>query len=154
MFDTGSECGKVSLKSSEELNQRDTEMNKYALIEYYNSLENKEINQLVAEAEGMNCVHERDGFICYQMNHGGSMKFDPCNTPNDAFPIMLKYEIAISPYSLSKDLPYYDKYKDMWFAMKDKDWYIDDKNPLRAAMIIFLMMKEAEKESVEAQETP
>ena len=104
-------------------------MNKYALIEYYNSLENKEINQLVAEAEGMNCVHERDGFICYQMNHGGSMKFDPCNTPNDAFPIMLKYEIAISPYSLSKDLPYYDKYKDMWFAMKDKDWYIDDKNP-------------------------
>lgn len=77
---------------------------------------------------------------------------DYCNNPNDAFPIMLKHEIAISPYGFGKEFPNYEEYKDMWFAMKDKDWYIDDKNPLRAAMIIFLMMKEAEKESVEAQE--
>lgn len=129
-----------------------TKMNKYALIEHYNSLEYKEINRLVAEAEGMRLVHERDGFICYQMNYGGSMKFDPCNIPNDAFPIMLKYEIAISPYSLDKDSPEYEEYKDMWFAMKDVELSVDNKNPLRAAMTLVLLMKEAEKESIGTQE--
>ena len=60
--------------------------------------------------------------------------------------------IYIKDYQKNWAWVHTDAIFDLWFAMKDKDWYIDDKNPLRAAMIIFLMMKESEKESVEAQE--
>lgn len=110
--------------------KKETIMNKYEQMSDF------EINKAVEKATGMYCEDYNGNYI---------PTLDTCNNPSDAFPIILKYEIAISPYSISEDSPNCEKYKDMWFAMKDKDWYIDDKNPLRAAMIIFLMIKETEK---------
>lgn len=60
--------------------------------------------------------------------------FDPCNNPADAMPIVIENRIAICPI-FSSD----------WCATSDCDAYrVINKNPLRAAMEVFLMMKEAE----------
>lgn len=77
-------------------------------------------------------------------------KFDPCNNPADAMPIIIENKITVA----------YDKLYETWCAhvgsvMGDGDWdysiepainYCDD-NYYRAAMICFLMMKDAENES-------
>jgi len=128
----------------------------------YEQMSDFEINRAVTKICCPDSYEVKDGYVSVIREGTGGFynlityhcEVDYCNNPSDAFPIILKNEIAISPYSLSEDSPNCEEYKDMWCAMKDKDWYVDDKNPLRAAMIIFLMMKESEKESVEAQETP
>ncbi|RRN93830.1 DUF2591 domain-containing protein [Morganella morganii] len=62
--------------------------------------------------------------------------FDPCNNPSDAMPIINEYGISLM-------------YKEREFqvATNDGNYYCCMSNPLKAAMIIFLMMKEAENES-------
>ncbi|SPX93068.1 Protein of uncharacterised function (DUF2591) [Morganella morganii] len=66
-----------------------------------------------------------------------SVFFDPCNNPADAMPIVIESRIAICPI-FSSD----------WCATSDCDAYrVINKNPLRAAMEVFLMMKDAENES-------
>ena len=72
----------------------------------------------------------KHGCIVYSEN------FDPCNNPADAMPIVFKSRIAICPI-FSSD----------WCATSDCDAYrVINKNPLRAAMEVFLMMKDAENE--------
>lgn len=66
--------------------------------------------------------------------------FNPCNNPSDAWPIILSNLIALKPVKL-----YVGGYR--WFASKgDGDFGLKfaDDNPLRAAMIVYLMMKESE----------
>jgi len=68
--------------------------------------------------------------------------FDPCNNPADAWPIILENKITIF---WDGGIP----------VAKTIDGYLGktpicnnvhvDRNPLRAAMIVFLMMKDAEK---------
>ncbi len=70
-------------------------------------------------------------------------EFDPCNNWADAGPIMLENGIGISKYDLDED----DPLNGYWFSghdSLDSELWIDDKNPLRAAMICFLKMKDAE----------
>lgn len=87
-------------------------------------------------------------------NYGGFIskkgwKFDPCNNPADAMPIIIENKITVA----------YDKLYETWCAhvgsvMSDGDWYYSiepainycDDNYYRAAMICFLMMKDAENE--------
>lgn len=58
--------------------------------------------------------------------------FNPCNNPADAWPIIVENRIRINPILYTK-----------WMA---EDYLEDvsscDENPLRAAMIVFLMMQE------------
>lgn len=62
-------------------------------------------------------------------------RFDPCNNPADAWPIILSNKIGINPGTSS----------DKWAAHYcNWDIAIADANPLRAAMVVFLMMKEGE----------
>lgn len=66
--------------------------------------------------------------------------FDPCNNPEDAWPIIVERKINIEwhEWKNSKWMP---------FALNNataKSCY--DANPLRAAMIVFLMMKESEND--------
>lgn len=66
--------------------------------------------------------------------------FDPCNNPADAWPIIIEKEISLisrcansewkAQLHLGKD-DIFDSYASCW-----------DKNPLRAAMIVFLMSRE------------
>tara|TARA_R100000951_G_scaffold27557_2_gene23466 strand:- start:741 stop:1070 length:330 start_codon:yes stop_codon:yes gene_type:complete len=75
--------------------------------------------------------------------HGGRMSF--CSNPNDAWPIIVDNEI-----SLIKDIE-----SNFWSARSDAverpyesmdcGFEFDSKKPLRAAMIVFLMMKDSEQ---------
>lgn len=64
---------------------------------------------------------------------------DFCNNPNDAWPIIVENNIAISPNIV------FDKEKiEGWESWSTFCNYVD-KNPLRAAMICFLKMKDNEQ---------
>lgn len=64
--------------------------------------------------------------------------FDPCNNPSDAWPIITANKISI--YAMSeKDC------RGHWGAeafYPNKSYHFND-NPLRAAMVVFLMMQES-----------
>lgn len=60
-------------------------------------------------------------------------KYDYCNNPSDAWPIIVENRISLSAY---------DNKNEGWFATTDTSFFIDHDNPLRAAMIVFLMMNE------------
>ena len=66
--------------------------------------------------------------------HYPSQWVDYCNNPADAWPIIMANRIALYPASAG----------DKW-AAHYSNWDIAhaDKNPLRAAMIVFLMMQES-----------
>lgn len=63
---------------------------------------------------------------------------DYCNNPSDAWPIIAENKINIDFRDSLKAGP-------MAKLSRDNGIYAVDKNPLRAAMIVFLMMKGAEK---------
>ena len=69
--------------------------------------------------------------------------YDPCNNPADAWPIIVANKISIL----------IDETVDYWSSALVHDFCdtdafshgTSDNNPLRAAMIVFLMMKDAER---------
>lgn len=106
----------------------------------YSDLSDFEINKLVAESLG------RFEFVSDHNIEGGSAvlcdslrtcdEYDFCNNPSDAWPIIVENEIGLNPQSMSS----------LWLADvngESKHGYSKmDKNPLRAAMIVYLMRKE------------
>lgn len=70
-------------------------------------------------------------------------RFDPCNNPSDAWTIIVDNKISLNPrcandewkaqVRIGKD-DIFDNYASCW-----------DRNPLRSAMIVYLMMKEVEE---------
>lgn len=70
--------------------------------------------------------------------------FDPCNNPADAWPIIFRERITLTPKVMGYE----------WDAISpvilndDIEHLHTDKNPLRAAMIVFLMMKDRESSHV------
>ena len=61
--------------------------------------------------------------------------FDPCNNPEDAWPIIIEHHISLECYTN----------EDRWLvSSRDMEQHIH-KNPLRAAMIVYLMMVEQSK---------
>lgn len=63
--------------------------------------------------------------------------YDPCNNPADAWPIILENKINIDHRSGFKN--------PMAKSCTDNSLYATHHNVLRAAMTVFLMMKDAEK---------
>ena len=61
---------------------------------------------------------------------------DYCNNPSDAWPIIDSERIGVYPSEGPEFMP--------WIAAKNAI-SVTDKNPLRAAMIVYLMMKDEEK---------
>lgn len=59
-------------------------------------------------------------------------QFNPCNKPSDAWPIIIDNYIVIEPRKNKTSLAY-----------TKSDAPYEDENPLRAAMIVFLMMNES-----------
>ena len=105
----------------------------------YSDLNDFEINKLVAESRGMvvdggylSISAASAGFT----GNGDLRPFDPCNNPSDAWPIIVENRISVLPW-----------YKPLWHSYSpDTKIRHPDKNPLRAAMIVYLMMKDAENE--------
>ena len=102
----------------------------------YDKMSDFDINKRVAEAiggfpdsnffEAHEVVFKSRGRFQYTC-------FDPCNNPADAWPIIVDSRIGIVPGTTN----------DKW-AAHHGDWDIcmADENPLRAAMVVFLMMQE------------
>lgn len=81
-----------------------------------------------------------DGFFFFD-NGNVKCKFDPCNNPADAWPIIIENHIAVVPYQHT--LP------QAWptaFGLVSK-FTTEDRKPLRAAMITFLKMQESKNAS-------
>lgn len=92
----------------------------------YTKLYDFEINEKVAEKLELNF---KDGII---VKNGEWFKFNPCNNPADAMPIIIENGIAFMP---SKTL-------NSCYCVKG-DYSSINKSLYRAAMEVFLMMKDA-----------
>ena len=99
----------------------------------YASMSDQQINREVQKLTGMGCMSGNGVLI---ISDGRWRKFDPCNNPADAWPIITGSMISIRPVGNDGQL---------WEASGMDGMKADyDKNPLRSAMIVFLMMKESE----------
>ena len=108
-------------------------MNKYTEISDF------EINKAVFHKAKIKHKYFRflpNGVITYNIK-GKYQVFDPCNNPADAMPIIIENGIAFMP---SKAL-------DSCYCVKG-DYSSTNKSLYRAAMEVFLMMKDAENEKV------
>ena len=116
----------------------------------YNEMSNFEINKLVAMTiEGLdfdiagNAKYAVDCFIksldgesvnvLWSGNNEYSL-FNPCNNPADMWPLIVENNIWIQP----------DMVGDGYWHSHVEDFWAKDKNPLRAAAIVYLMIKDAE----------
>lgn len=113
----------------------------------YSKMSDFDISKMVLIALGYKPAYEDESCISFlssnerkDVGDGGvkRFKFDPCNNPADAWPIIAENKINIDFRDSLKAGP-------MAKMSRDNGIYAVDKNPLRAAMIAFLMMKGAEK---------
>ncbi len=106
----------------------------------YSKIPDYEINARVGESLGMTAHFiEHDGRVKFRDEKGRIQGTkDYCNNPSDAWPIIAENKINIDFRDSLKAGP-------MAKLSRGNGIYAVDKNPLRAAMIVFLMMKDAEK---------
>lgn len=122
----------------------------------YTGLSDFEINRLIARLnDGIRINDERTAIDCYIRSQSsptsvrvcdgdiGYLTFDFCNNPADAMPIIIGNLI-----SLMADMSE-DRGSAWWCASDIKNGITSryKSNPLRAAMEVFLMMKDAENEN-------
>lgn len=116
----------------------------------YSKMSDFEINKCVAKIYG--------GFALTLAVHneppsGKSFdpgRFDPCNNPADAWPIIAEKEISIEHVIIkwrASSLVYDKKYESGFFIFRSESDVgdISSRGALRAAMIVFLMMQEDKK---------
>lgn len=113
----------------------------------YSKMSDFEINKAVAIQLGMKPFCETTGwqgltsepYVDAIVRGAGRMgAFNPCNNPSDAWPIIVDSRIGIRK----------QKSNGLWVATQEGGNYPKyDDNPLRAAMIVYLMMKESENEN-------
>ncbi|MEY1636223.1 phage protein NinX family protein [Morganella morganii] len=112
-----------------------------------------EINKDVAVIiNGTDAVVEKFGRIYINDEDRSAMvSFSPCNNPYDAMPIIIENGISL----IKEDDHYIAASTDVGIEgyigapelmLYGLGWLSKDKNPYRAAMEVFLMMKEAENE--------
>lgn len=122
----------------------------------YSKLSDFEINKLVAIATG----HKQFNSLGWQGLPEGNFSavivrgprkiggFDPCNEPADAWPIVVENKISLvwiaetSRWCASHGG---NAEREYWGWDECPDVYHESINPLRAAMIVFLMMQESDQ---------
>ena len=104
----------------------------------YENISDFEIAKAVLKIKGIEC--KISGGMCFTKHvRNVFVKFDPCNKPNDAWPIIV--ENGISLKFMDAKIKYYEAHG-LNKNTSDEDWHSIHPNPLRAAMICFLKMKE------------
>lgn len=87
----------------------------------------------------------KDDFVRITTQMGREQKIDFCHNPEQAWPIIAENIIAVYPQVThpggTGDLEHTGK----WIAESLSQITVDDNNPLRAAMIVFLKMKEGQE---------
>lgn len=105
----------------------------------YTELSDFEINKRVFVAAKIE--HEDTNLHSNKVFYGDGanwIEFNPCNNPTDAMPIV--FENSISLVSDWNEVGVWGAANQPWYSSEDK-------NPLRAAMEVYLMIKDAENES-------
>lgn len=110
----------------------------------YSKLGDWEVNQKIAKLlypdHNVMCYpHDADGkSVGVELHKGGNLEwFDYCNTVKDSWPIITGNNIAVIPYRHTLPCAWPTA-----FGVTSK-FTTEDKNPLRAAMIVFLMLHDA-----------
>lgn len=107
----------------------------------YEEMSNLEINRLVADRVGGYLGDTGDwmsnGVKCKDCDGFGYYEQDYCDNPNDAWPIIVSNKISTNHVKDNTWLAIYADHLDIFKTL--------DENPLRAAMICFLEMKDSEK---------
>lgn len=120
----------------------------------YSQLSDQEINAMVGKIvskDGLSIIASDGNAVIHEYADCGEFKgiclgwkvFDPCNNPAEAWPIIVGYDISLNSYGSA------------WEASFEHDAPIgafgtdeivtsgyEHRNPLRAAMIAFLMKRE------------
>lgn len=99
----------------------------------YTELSDFEINEKVAERLFLKFTNNWSVILV------DGESFDPCSNPSDAMPIALDNGISLTAPMLS-----YGEWKASCF----RKYYARNINPYRAAMEVYLLMKDAENEKV------
>ena len=108
----------------------------------YEEISDLQINLLVAKAIGVDAA-ENSGVVFGAVKHEGDNVVsvmgvvDYCNNPSDAWPIIVANKIWVQPDMIGDGF-WHCYYCESEFSSKHK-------KPLRAAMIVFLMMQEQSK---------
>lgn len=100
----------------------------------HTELSDFEVNKKVAEKLGLAYEVTRYGVVTRMSNKEQWREFNPCNNPTDAMPIIIENKLTLSPR--------YDSDKWISESLFYHDIYSVNKNPLRAAMEVFLMMND------------
>ncbi|AUR99500.1 NinX [Vibrio phage 1.266.O._10N.286.52.F9] len=111
----------------------------------YEEMSDFEINKKVAMELGVTCfVRSLIDENAVMVDKGGRVQFDPCNNPSDAWPIIANNKIALTPVGQLAWLSYgWAKWTFNHGFSPRKE--VIGQSPLRAAMICFLKLKDAEK---------
>lgn len=114
----------------------------------YSAMSDDEIASDVLLALGYKMVAEGYSYGIFLSDNGrkdtgskasSEFKFDPCNNPADAWPIIVEGGIGVMPFK--------SDHARAWDSSRGLagDRICHHANPLRAAMTVYLMMKDAEK---------
>ncbi|NBM78944.1 DUF2591 domain-containing protein [Proteus sp. G2659] len=99
----------------------------------YNKYTDLQINELVATRLKKKCLLTEESVLAYM--DSGYRTFDPCNNPSDAMPIIIENEISMIKSSGG------------WMCCHGSVGQVEHKNLYRGAMELFLLMKDAERET-------
>ena len=102
----------------------------------YSKMSDFEINKAVSTALGIDvsgATEENNIMYGYVP--------DICNNPSDAWPVILESRISLRPDDMYEEAPH----SGYWRADNEAGNHCHHENPLRAAMIVYLMMKDGER---------
>ena len=108
----------------------------------YNDLTDFEINSRAAERQGVGPLDDVRVSDCGGLLFSNYKVYNPCKNPQDAFPIIFENRIEIHPRDIRVSR---NKYIKGWGAVPEScsrnyEIFSEGENPLRAAMIVYLMM--------------
>lgn len=99
----------------------------------YNKYTDLQINELVATRLKKKCLLTEESVLAYM--DSGYRTFDPCNNPTDAMPIIIENKISMIKSSGG------------WMCCHGSVGQVERESLYRGAMELFLMMKDAERET-------
>jgi hypothetical protein len=104
----------------------------------YEELSDFEINKLVAKlSKTPNDFYVGERSVDRHCENGRTLKiirrYDPCNNPSDAWPIIVESEMHVIPG------------EEWMVTVGGGEILSEHKNPLRAAMIVYIMMCDSDK---------
>ena len=102
-----------------------------------------QINVLIAKHEQIDVYLDDEGeFLWERMagQHGDDVIYDPCNNPSDMMPLVFKAEINLNTDVMCSKGGWTASSRDLNYGWS-ANWQVTHKNPLRAAAIVWLLMR-------------